>query len=187
MKILRRVCIALVTVGAWLLFARHDSEFDALPFPTAGLTVKMTARVATEGDYHLLVSMPKADHEIALTNETVPCSLSVHLARANQPPVLSEITSLSLASEYGFANVQHYEGTNWHLIPGEYVVEVLPRENCQAAVSRGATMTLEQQVTHPTERYLANQIIYRGGVFALCAGLLGLIVCELTLRKTVRD
>jgi hypothetical protein len=71
--------------GALLLFTRNDSSFETVPFPTAGLTVKMTANVITEGDYFLQASMPKAGQEIGLAEETVPCSLTVSWTRDDKP------------------------------------------------------------------------------------------------------
>jgi hypothetical protein len=170
--------VSFIVTGALLLFARRDSSFETLPFPTVGLTVKMIANVSTEGDYFLEASMPKADQDIGLAEETVPCSLTVSFTREGKPAITNEVTSLTRSSEFGFALIQYYKGGGWHLSPGEYVVQISSRENCKAAVSRGATLSLEQEVTHITERYLASILGYWSGVLFLCAGLLGVILCE---------
>jgi hypothetical protein len=182
MTIFRRVCICLTVIGALLLLTRNDSPFETVPFPTAGLTVKMTANVITEGDYFLEVTMPKADQEIALAEETVPCSLTVSMKGDDKPLVTSDVTSLSRWSEFGFAGIQYYKGGNWHLSRGKYVVQISSRASCKAAVSRGATLSLGQEVTHVTERFLGGVLRYWSGVFALCAGLLGVILCEFLRR-----
>jgi hypothetical protein len=62
------------------------------------------------------------------------------------------------------------------------VVQFSSRESCKAAVSRGATLSLEQEVTHMTESFLGGVLRYWSGVFTLCAGLLGVILCEFLRR-----
>jgi hypothetical protein len=179
MTIFRRVCICLIVIGALLLFAKRDTSFDTMPFPTAGLTVIMTANVTTEGDYFLEASMPKSDQQVTLSEETIPCFLIVILTRDSAPSITNQVTSLSRHAEYGFAGIQYYKGGSWHLGRGEYVVQISSSQDCKAAVSRGATLTLEQEVAHPTERFLAGVIYYWSSVIALCTGALGVVLCEL--------
>jgi hypothetical protein len=138
----------------------------------------MTANVITGGDYFLQASMPKADQDIGLTEETIPCFLAVTLTRNGAPSITSEVTSLSRYAEYGFAGIQYYKGGSWHLGRGEYVVKISSRQDCKAAVSRGATLTMKQEVTHMTERFLAGILYYWSGILALCAGVFGVILCE---------
>jgi hypothetical protein len=178
MKIFRRVCICLIATGAILLFAKSDSRFETVPFPAAGLTVKMIADVKTDGDYCLEALMPRPDQGNTLGEETVPCSLIVTLIRNGKPSITNQVPSLSLSSEFGFARIQYFEATPWHLSPGQYEVEITSRENCKAAVSRGAALSLEQKQTGITERFLIGVLRYWSGVFFLCAGLLGIIFCE---------
>jgi hypothetical protein len=178
MRMLRRMCIGFVALGSALLFARRDSGFDTLPFPGVGLTVKMLAKVKTAGDYRINVSMPKADQALALAPETISCSLAVSIKEDGRPPINSEITSLSRYGEYGFARIQYYSGGRLHLTPGEYVVEISSRDDCRAAMSRGATLSLEQEMIHPTERFIGSVLAYWGGVLLLGAGLLGIILYE---------
>jgi hypothetical protein len=186
MTIFRRVCICLILIGALMLFARRDAWFDTVPFPAAGLTVKMTANVAKEGDYFLEASMPKADQDIGLSEETVPCFLTVTLTRDGAPSITNQVTSLSRYAEYGFAGIQYYKGGGWHLGRGEYAVQISSHQDCKAVVSRGATLTIEQEVTHMTERFLVGVLYYWSGVFALCAGVLGVILCEFLRRPNLR-
>ncbi len=178
MKAFRRICIGLIVAGALLLWARRDSSFGTMPFPTAGLKVKMLAKINTEGDYRLIASMPKADQDIGLTEESIPCSLVVSFSRSDRPSITNEVTSLTRYAEYGFAGIQYYKGGGWRLSPGEYVIEIGSRQDCRAALARGATLSLEQEVMHITERFLAGVVVYWSGVIALCAGVLGLILCE---------
>lgn len=182
MKILRLTCIVFVVLGAFFLFARRDSRFDTLPFPGAGLTVKMLAEVRKEGDYKIQASLSKADQAIGLSPENIPCSLTVTIARDGKPPVKSEITSLHRYGEHGFARIQYYGGGGWHLSPGDYTIEISSREDCRAAMSRGATLSLEQQTTHATERFQVSVLEYWSGLVLLCAGLLGIIFFE--FKKT---
>jgi hypothetical protein len=177
-KAFRRICICLIVAGALLLFARRDSSFDTVPFPAVGLTVKMLAKINTEGDYHLIASMPKADQAVGLAEESVPCSLAVSFSRSDKPSITNEVTSLSRYAEFGFGRIQFYKGGEWHLNPGEYAVEISSREECRAALARGATLSLEQKVTHITERFLTGLLVYWSGVIALCGGVLGVILCE---------
>jgi hypothetical protein len=178
MKIFRRVCICLIASGAFLLFTKHDSGFETVPFPAAGLVVKMIANVKADGNYCFEALMPKPDQGNGLGEETVPCSLTVTLTREGKPSITNQINSLSLSSEYGFARIQYFEAAPWHLSPGEYEVEITSRENCKAALSRGAALSLEQKQTGTTERFLRGVLRYWSGVFFLCAGLLGIILCE---------
>ena len=60
----------------------------------------------------------------------------------------------------------------------EYAVEISSRQECRAPLARGATLSLEQEVTHITERFLTGVVVYWSGVIALCAGVLGVILCE---------
>jgi hypothetical protein len=179
MRIFRRVCIILVALGAFLLFARHDSAFETLPLPGTGLTVKMLADVRTEGDYYVKVSMPKTDQALGLASETVSCPLTINIRREGRTTIKKDIDSLSRYAEFGFGKIQYYKSADaWHLTPGEYEVEVSSRDNCSMAMSRGATLTMEQEVTHLTERYLETVLRFWSGVVFLCAGLIGLIFCE---------
>jgi len=55
---------------------------------------------------------------------------------------------------------------------------------------RGATLSLERQTTHVTENFLVNVLRFYGGVLFLCAGLLGIIICEFkkpTMRGSQRS
>jgi len=150
----------------------------------------MEAEVKTEGDYYLRASMAKADKSLTLDNESVPCTLTVCITREGKPRIKNEVTSLSRYAEYGFAEIQYYKGGGWHLAPGEYEIEISSRENCSAAMIRGATLSLERQTTHVTENFLVNVLRFYGGVLFLCAGLLGIIICEFkkpTMRGSQRS
>jgi hypothetical protein len=178
-KTIRRVCIGFVVLGAIFLFARHGATFETVPFPADGLRVKMDAEVTTEGDYYLRASMPRNDQAIGLSSETIPCLLSVSVVERGKPPIKKEVTSLTRYAELGFAEIQYYKSADiWHLRPGEYEVDVSSRQDCKAAVSRGATLSVEQDVTHLTERYLGNVLRFWSGVVLLCGGLMGIIFCE---------
>ena len=103
MKAFRRICICLIVAGALLLFARRDSSFETVPFPAVGLTVKMLAKINTEGDHRLIASMPKAGQDVGLTEESVPCSLMVSFSRSDRPSITNDITSLSRYAEFDLA------------------------------------------------------------------------------------
>lgn len=90
-----------------------------------------------------------------------------------------EITWFGTTSEYGFANIVNYKGNaRWHLKPGDYPIQITSRENCVAAMSRGATLTLGEEINHPTEVYLNTLLAHSLATFCLWGGLLGLVVCE---------
>ena len=145
MKMLRRICIALVVLGSLLLFLQTDSAFDTLPLPGAGLSVKMAAAVKTSANYHLVVAMPETNESLALGEETVPCSLIIRIAQPNKEPIVTDVTSLSRTSEYGFAKVQYYSGGSWYLTPADYEIEIKSREVCRAANSRGPPFRLSRK------------------------------------------
>ncbi|HXI52320.1 MAG TPA: hypothetical protein VNH84_12465 [Candidatus Saccharimonadales bacterium] len=149
MKIARRICIVVTTVGALMLAVPHDQFFDTLPFPAAGLTVKMTADIAHDGDYHLVAAMPEVGQQLALSEESVPCTLAVTLARSGHPPITNQITSISRYAEFGFGRIQYYKSADWHLGRGEYEISIAGVEDCPAAISRGATVSIEQSASLP--------------------------------------
>lgn len=152
-----------------------SSSFDTVPFPAAGLSVKMQAHVAHEGDYRLVATMPKADHEIGLIEEAIPCSLAINILQTGQRYVL---TSMTRYGEYGFGNIQYYKAGGWHLKRGDYDMEIQGLGRCEAAVSRGAALSIEAESTHATERFLAAVLGYWSGITLLGAGLLGLVWSE---------
>jgi hypothetical protein len=180
MKILRRVFIVLTALGAVMAYFQPGSEFDVLPFPAAGLSVRLRATVKDAGEYHLVVAMPVTNDDVALGDDTQSCSLTVRIAKDYNGPIVtnSEVTSISLEDEFGFAKTQDYRGGSWYLKPGVYDVDILSRKTCQAAVSRGATISLEEQIFHPTERFLWDSLRHECGVVFFWVGIVGLSVCE---------
>ncbi len=168
-----------------MLLAREDSGSEQFPFPGAKVTVRATANVRTEGEYYLEASLPKIVDDTTLTDDTILCALTVSITRDNKPVINDEVTALSSFALYGFANIESYKsGKTWHLTPGEYTLEVKSHGNCDAAMSRGAILSLEQQVTHITERFLGNMLRYYAGILFLCAGWLGLVFSE--VRDAIR-
>jgi hypothetical protein len=184
MKKLRCIFIVIVALGAILAMGPQDPSFERLPFPGGGLTVKMLAEVKSQGEYKIQASMPKADHALGLAEETIPCSLLISIMGDAKPPIKTEVTSLRRCAEYGFANIQYYTGGGWNLAPGKYTVEFTSRETCKVAMDRGATLSIEQNIIHPTERFLGTFLKYWTGIFFITAGLLGLVICELKTGLT---
>jgi hypothetical protein len=178
MKIARRICIVVIAVGALMLAVPRDLSFDTVPFPAAGLSVKILADIAHDGDYHLVAAIPKVGEQLALSEESVPCALAVTLTRQGHPPTTNQITSISRYAEVGFGRIQYYKSTDWHLARGEHEISIAAVKDCPAATSRGATVSIEQSASHVTERFLAGVLRYWSGVVLLCVGLLGLIFCE---------
>ena len=138
----------------------------------------MAAEITTKGNYRLVVAMPKTNDSLTLDSETVPCSLNVQITEPDIKPILTDVTSLTLASEYGFARVQYYFGGSWSLKPGNYEIEIKSRAGSDAVMIRGATVSLEQETTHVTENFLKDILQYWSGTLCLWAGILGLVVCE---------
>jgi hypothetical protein len=183
-KILRRIFIVLTAVGAVMAFFQSDSdsEFDTLPFPGAGLSVKMQAKVKSAGQYHLVVAMPLTndDLSVGLGSDVQSCALTVRIAQDYNGPIIanSEVTTISLGSEFGFAKIQNYTGGYWHLNPGTYDIDIQSRKNCQAALTRGATISLEEQIDKPTETFLWNSLRHRCGILFFWTGIIGLSACD---------
>ena len=166
-----------------MLPVRFDQSFDKVPFPASGLTVKMIADIGHKGDYHLVIAMLKVDEQLGLTEESVPCSLAVTLEGSGNLPTTKQITSIKRYAEFGFGRIQYYKSFDWHLGRGEYGVSITTLKDCPVAISRGATVSIEQSVTHITERYLAVLLSYWCGVVLLSVGLLGLVFCEFRSSK----
>jgi hypothetical protein len=180
MKNLRRILIVLTVVGGAMAYFQSDSEFDTLPFPAAGLSVRMQAKVKSAGEYHLIVAMPRTNDDLSLGSDIQACSLSVQIAHDYNGPIIAnaEVTSISLGSEFGFGKIQYYTGGSWYLKPGTYDIDIQSRKTCQAAMSRGATISLEEQIRQPTETFLWNSIRHECGVVFFWIGVIGLVVCE---------
>lgn len=177
---MRRVCIGLIAIGTALLFFQSDTDtdFGTLPFPGAGFSVKMGGEVKTEGNYHLTAGMPITNEDAGLAEETVPCSLAVRITQQNHDTISNEVTSLVAGSEFGFSKVENYTGGSWHLKPGKYDVEVKSLKGCKAAMSRGATISFEKEITKPTEQYLQGVLRHWCGVWFLWGGTVGIVLCE---------
>lgn len=181
---IRRISIALIVVGAGLLFIRREADLPTLPFPAAGLLVKSPMTLASAGDYHVRVTMPKVGDSLGLSEETVPCSLVVTVTESGKPPQKKEITSLTRYSEFGFGRTQDYRGGDaFRLGKGECDIEVSSRAPCEAATARGAMISLEQDVGNPTDYYLRGLLLGYFAKGALCVGLLGVIICEFRKKK----
>jgi len=179
MKALRRICICLLAVGLAILFVPRDPSVDIVPFPGKGLSVKLNATLRSEGDYYLDVAMPKKDKSIDLGSDVVPCSLSVVISKSDKPVLHTDVKTLSLYSEFGWAGIQDFNGGTWHLSRGDYVIEVTSQGDCPAAMARGATLSLEQEQTHITERFLLGSLLFYVGIIFVGAGLVGLVLCEI--------
>jgi hypothetical protein len=179
---LRRIFIALTAVGAVMAYFQSDSEFDTLPFPAGGLAVRMQAKVKSGGEYHLVVAMPLTNDDLSqgLGSDTQACSLTVQIAKDYNGPIITnaEVTSISLGSEFGFGKIQYYTGGSWHLIPGTYDIDIQSRKSCQAAMSRGATISLEEQIRKPTETFLWSSLRRGCGILFFWSGIIGLSGCE---------
>lgn len=165
-------------MGCAILFVPRGQSVDTVPFPSKGLSVKLSATLRSEGDYRLDVAMPKKDQSIDLGSEVVPCSLSVIISESDKPVLQTDIKALSLYSEFGWAGIQYFKSETWHLNRGQYDVEVTSHGDCPAAMARGASLSLEQEQSHITERFLAGTLLYYIGIVFVGAGLVGLVLCE---------
>jgi hypothetical protein len=179
MKILRWGFIVLTFVGVAMAYFESDSgsAFDVLPFPAAGLSVRLRATVKDAGEYHLVVAMPVTNSDLStgLSDDTQACSLNVRIAQDYNGPIVAtlEVTSIRLEYEFGFGKTQSYEGGSWHLKPGVYDVDILGRKTCQAAVSRGATISLEEEIIEPTKTFLWDSCGTSAVLVSSGLGLLG--------------
>ena len=182
MKSLRRICICLIALGCTILSVPRGPSVDTVPFPGKGLSVKLNATLRSEGDYRLDVAMPKKDQSEVLASEVIPCSLSVIISRSGKSVLQAEVKTLSLYSEFGWAGIQYFKSQNWHLGRGEYEVEVKSYGDCPAAVARGAALSLEQEQSDITERFLADSFLNDAGIIFVLTGLVGLVLCE--IKKT---
>jgi hypothetical protein len=179
MKALRRICILLIAVGVAILLLKRDPSFDTVPFPANGLSVKLMAQLRSEGDYCLRVSMPTKNPGAPLGEETLTCSLTVTIFFSGKQVVQTEVKTLVLGSEFGWAGIQYFSGPTWHLNRGRYNIEVVSHGDCPAAIARGAALSLDQKLSHVTERFLAASLVHAVGIVSLGAGFIGLVSCEL--------
>jgi hypothetical protein len=179
LRTLRRIFLAIAIFGAVLLATPREASFDTGPFPGAGLSEKMLARVTTAADYYLRLSMPKPDQALGLSSETISCSVALSLTRPDTTPIQAQISSFSRYGEFGFGRIQYYRGSSsWHLAPGEYTIEITGLAPCNTVMTRGGTLSLEQEMTHLTERYLWSMLRHWIGIVCLSGGFIGLIVLE---------
>jgi|GEM_PF-4253767 len=188
MKTLRRILLGLTVVGAVMTYFQSDSEFDTLPFPAAGLSVRMQAKIKSDGEYHLVVAMPltNGDLSLGIGADTQSCSLAIQVAQDYNGPIVTnvQVSSISLGSEFGFGRIQYYSGGSWYLKRGTYDIDIKSQKTCQAAVSRGATISLEGQIMHPTESFLWQSLRHACGMVFFWVGVVGLFAFELRSRKS---
>jgi hypothetical protein len=140
------------------------------------------AQLRSEGDYCLQVSMPAKNLGAPLGEETVPCSLTVTISSSGKQVIQTDVKTLALGSEFGWAGIQYFSSPTWHLNRGEYDIEVVSHGDCPAAIARGAALSLDQKLSHVTERFLAASLLHIVGIVSLGAGFVGLVLCE--LKKT---
>jgi hypothetical protein len=175
----RRTCIVLVLMGAASLLLRRETVFPTLPVPPAGIHVKGEARIGSDGDFRVVVTIPKMDNSLTLDNEVLPCYLVVDVAGSGKVIQKKVITALSRYGEFGFGRLQYYEGgATFHLPRGEYIIELTSQETSAAVAARGATFSLEQEVGNPTDYYLRNMVGAWIAKAAFWGGMLGIIICE---------
>jgi len=183
MKIALLFCLATAATGAWLRMPPEDSSFSTVGFPAIGFSAKISGHVAQDGNYRLVAALRKVGHELGLSAESVPCALDATFTPPGHAPVTERITSISRYAEYGAAQIQYYEGAKWHLTRGDYTFDIASRGNCVAALSRAATLTLEPELIHPTERYLGRMFKSLLGTILLFSGLLGIPFTFVKPRK----
>jgi hypothetical protein len=183
MRSLRRSCVVIIAFGGFLLATPRDSSFATIPFPAAGLSAKITAHIAHDANYHLVAAMPKANDELGLSEESVPCSLEIVFTRSGYPPITNRIAAISRYAEFGFARIQYYKSGPWPVRRGEYEIEINNLRDCPAAIARGATLTIEEERTQVTEAFLARMLRRWSGAVLFCAGLLGLVWSEFRRNK----
>src|SRR5277367_1689391 len=146
MKILRRSLLTCSVVGGLLLVFETPPEIDILPLPGANLTDRFSFRVPSAGDYDLLISMAKVGSEISLSEETIPCDLSLRIDTEGRAVVSKTISTISRGSEIGFEHTQQYYAQQpFHLASGSYNVAITSGALCPAATARGASVTVERQ------------------------------------------
>jgi hypothetical protein len=173
--------LAVVVLGAVLLLLPRDAQFEIVPFPGPGLSVKLLADVRSSGQYYLRLDIPKADQALGLGADTISCPLVVTLTSQSGSPIRAELSSFARYGEFGFGKVQYYRGnTSWQLHAGEHTVEISSPGPCDTITQRGGAVSLEQEVTHPTERYLWATFRHSGGIVCLAGGLIALLILEFT-------
>ena len=173
---LRRVFLAVAILGGILLATEEPSPIDVLPLPASTQSVRMGLHIRADGDYDLLVSVPKVGNELALTSETVPCDLAISISHEDKPILSQVIASIVRHSEIGYQNTQQYAAErSFHLKSGTYDVTISGGQQCAVATARGASVTLEKQEREHILGSLLYTFAARG---LLVVGVLGLIAME---------
>ena len=176
---IRRISILLVILGSVLLYPRPETRLPILPFPPAGITVKEIAQIERSGAFQVRVTMPKTDNALALEKEENPCSLLITITQNNLLSITQKITSLSRYGEFGYGQIQYYKGgEKFSLSRGDVYLEITGVGPCPVATARGATISIEEDIGNPTNRYLRKLIALWLGFGSLGLGLVGLIACE---------
>ena len=179
MKIFRCICIATLILGAIALLRPVETTFDILPFPGAGLHVKMAETIRAEGFYGLQLCMPVADDKIPLEAEIPTCLLLISMMGDQGPMIKEEIKVFRPASEFGFGRLRYYNSKQgWHLKPGGYNIEIESLQAAEEITKRGATLSLEADSMNTTESFLRRIFLAFAGKVLLIGGVVGLILCE---------
>lgn len=173
---LRRVFLVGAILGGVLLATEEPPPIDVMPLPAPTQSVRMGLHIRAAGDYDLLVSMPKAGNELALTSEIAPCDLTVSISHNDTHVLSQDITAIVRHSEIGYQNTQQYAAERpFHLKSGTYDVTISGGQKCAVATARGASVTLEKQ----EREHILGSLLYALAARALLAvGVLGLIVME---------
>jgi hypothetical protein len=180
MSIITRTALAFAVVGCALLITENCDPTISVPYPGAGLSVKTIMQVHEAGQYRLLLTMPVANpRNDLMKGGDILCSLEVQVSKQSQSAPWRKVSSFSFAGGYGFGGTQMFKSSEFfELAPSEHVLEIKSSSPCMEAQSRGATLSLEQEVTHITERFLFSQARHFGAIILLVLGLLTLVVYE---------
>lgn len=186
MRVLPRVLLLSVIVGVTILAFTHQDEFESMPFPRSQLYVNLPVTIRSDGEYYVKINMPVVGSPVGMATETIPCDFTYSVHKGETIEQSEQVQRITLDAEIGSEHVYEYRpDSTFHLSSGDYQVTITGGSQCVAATNRGASVTIDQDLIHPTEHYLLAILLQGLAKSLLIGGLIGLVVLE--VRVSIKD
>jgi hypothetical protein len=170
----RLLSLLAIILGTLLFAAQLPTSFDISPLPGPTLHVRLHFGVRFAGDYFIQVVMPKVGNDLGLGPETVPCDLSFVISKDDVVVHSQNVDALNRQSEFGWANTQQYQaGHAFRLGHGDYAATIQGSGTCQAAATRGASVTVSRVYR---EHILGSLLAFFVASMLLVAGVAGVLI-----------
>jgi hypothetical protein len=186
MKIFRVILLTATAVGVGLSFSLPPNAV-VVPVPGDGNRVNFIVYARQDGDYRAFVSAPAATEDRKEGDTQVTCSLDISAAQGNEPPIAKRTQTFNNYGRiYGMNLDLLRSDAFWRLHKGEITVRVAGTDNCVNVLSRGGSLTFEEDVIRSTELYLGEQLKLWGPRILAALGLIGLIMLEVMATRSAK-